>query len=82
MGGDESLQQPALSGVGRGRGWRVAGLVFGEGRPGALQRALHRGHGAVELGGDLARWPVEHVAQDQHRALSWWQELNRGEVGQ
>jgi hypothetical protein len=57
------------------------GLVFGEGRPGALQRALHRGHGAVELGGDLARWPVEHVAQDQHRTLSW-QELNRSEVGQ
>jgi hypothetical protein len=41
-----------------------------------------RASGYVDLRGDLGGRPVEHVAQDQRRALPGWQELDRGEVGQ
>jgi hypothetical protein len=60
----------------------VAGLVLVQRGPGALQCALDGRHAGVDQGGDLAGRPVEHVAQDQHGALSRRQKLDYSEVGQ
>ena len=43
----------------------------------ALERAVDRRHAVVEELRDLARGPVEHVAQHEHYALLWREQLHR-----
>ena len=59
-----------------------ADRVLGQRGPGPLQRAVHRGHGGVQQLGDLGRLPLQHLAQDQHRALAGRQVLQRGDERQ
>ena len=49
---------------------------------GPLQRAVHAGDRRVQQFGDLARLPLQHVAQDQHGALLRRQVLQGGDEGQ
>jgi hypothetical protein len=48
----------------------------------ALQRAVDRHDGRVEQLGDLARLPVQDLAQDEHRPLARGQVLERGHEGE
>jgi hypothetical protein len=86
MGLDEALEQLALGIAELAGGGPVLAparrQVLAQGRPGALQRAVHRRDADLEQLGDLARRPVEHLAQDEHRALARRQELDHGEERQ
>ena len=49
---------------------------------GPLQRAVHRGGGGIELGGDLGGGEPEHLAQDEHGPLEGGQALQGGDEGE
>ena len=48
-------------------------------RASALERAVRRRNARLEEGRRLTGRPAEHVAHDQCRALSRWQDLHRGQ---
>ena len=62
----------------RARGSDGVDLACLERRPGALERAVHRGDARLEQLRDLGGLPAEHLAQDQHRALAGRKMLQRG----
>ena len=67
-GGDVAFEQRATGVVelvhGRGR------VGLGQGGPGALERAVHRGDARVEELRDLGRLPAEHFAEHERRTLA------------
>ena len=68
----ESSASPLHSPRGRRR-------AVAERRAGALQRAVDRGDARLERVGGLLGGELEHVAQDQHRALAGGQDLDQRE---
>jgi hypothetical protein len=65
--------------AGGGRGALVTG---GEGGPGPLEHAVHRGHAGAEQLGHLAGLPAQDLPQDEHRPLAGGQVLEGGDEGQ
>ena len=59
-----------------------AALGLVERRPGALERAVDRGHARLQELGGLGRLPAQHLAEDQRRALAGRQVLKRRDEGE
>ena len=70
----------ALAGVHDGLAW--AGVERGQGGPGPLQGAVHRGHAGAEQFGHLRGLPPQHLAQDQGGPLARRQVLQGGDERQ